>query len=152
MAAAGSRANVGASITNSVTPDVNDRFAYKVTDTRGCIALGTIFVQVILNETGQGTSVTVSNGIATVGFAGIPGRSYQVQRSTNLADWATLVTRRTKKDLPENGGWNAFITIWGGVDASSPITYSPLTGNGASFAQHEKVGAAAETSERGAIR
>ena len=45
-------------------------------------------------------------------------------------DWATLVTRRTKKDLPENGGWNAFITFWGGVDASSPITYSPLTGNG----------------------
>ncbi|RSZ29858.1 ABC transporter substrate-binding protein [Variovorax beijingensis] len=45
-------------------------------------------------------------------------------------DWATLVTRRTKKDPPENGGWNAFITFWGGVDASSPITYSPLTGNG----------------------
>ncbi|WP_447742220.1 ABC transporter substrate-binding protein [Variovorax boronicumulans] len=45
-------------------------------------------------------------------------------------DWATLVTRRAKKDLPENGGWNAFITFWGGVDASSPIGYSPLTGNG----------------------
>lgn len=45
-------------------------------------------------------------------------------------DWATLVTRRTKKDLPENGGWNAFITFWGGVDASSPITYTALTGNG----------------------
>jgi peptide/nickel transport system substrate-binding protein len=45
-------------------------------------------------------------------------------------DWATLVTRRTKKDLPENGGWNIFITFWGGVDASSPITYSALTGNG----------------------
>ncbi|MGJ7567150.1 ABC transporter substrate-binding protein [Variovorax sp. GB1R11] len=45
-------------------------------------------------------------------------------------DWATLVTRRTKKDPVENGGWNAFITFWGGVDASSPLTYSPLTGNG----------------------
>lgn len=45
-------------------------------------------------------------------------------------DWATLVTRRTKKDLPENGGWNVFITFWGGVDASSPISYGPLTGNG----------------------
>src|SRR5207253_676802 len=85
--------------TNSVTPGVNDRFAYKVTDPRGCVALGTIFVQVILNETGQGTSITVSNGIATVGFAGIPGRSYQVQRSTNLADWATLVTT----NAPTNG-------------------------------------------------
>lgn len=45
-------------------------------------------------------------------------------------DWATLITRRTKKDLPENGGWNVFITYWGGVDASSPVTYTPLTGNG----------------------
>jgi len=45
-------------------------------------------------------------------------------------DWATLVTRRAKKDLPENGGWNAFITFWGGVDASNPITYTALTGNG----------------------
>ncbi|MDQ0034831.1 peptide/nickel transport system substrate-binding protein [Variovorax boronicumulans] len=45
-------------------------------------------------------------------------------------DWATLVTRRTKKDLPENGGWNVFITFWGGVDASNPISYGPLTGNG----------------------
>jgi peptide/nickel transport system substrate-binding protein len=45
-------------------------------------------------------------------------------------DWATLVTRRTRKDPPENGGWNAFITFWGGIDASSPLTYSPLTGNG----------------------
>ncbi|MGJ7565951.1 ABC transporter substrate-binding protein [Variovorax sp. GB1R11] len=45
-------------------------------------------------------------------------------------DWATLVTRRTKKDLPENGGWNAFITFWGGIDASNPLTHSALTGNG----------------------
>lgn len=45
-------------------------------------------------------------------------------------DWATLITRRTKKDLPENGGWNLFVTYWGGADASNPVTYTPLTGNG----------------------
>jgi peptide/nickel transport system substrate-binding protein len=45
-------------------------------------------------------------------------------------DWASLITRRSKKDLPENGGWNVFITYWGGADASSPMTYPPLTGNG----------------------
>ncbi len=45
-------------------------------------------------------------------------------------DWSTLITRRTRKEPPEKGGWNAYITFWGGVDASSPITYSPLTGNG----------------------
>lgn len=47
-------------------------------------------------------------------------------------DWASLITRRTKKDLPENGGWNVFITYWGGADASNPVTYTPLTGNGES--------------------
>lgn len=45
-------------------------------------------------------------------------------------DWASLITRRTKKDLPENGGWNLFITYWGGADATNPVTYTPLTGNG----------------------
>lgn len=45
-------------------------------------------------------------------------------------DWASLLSRRTKKDLPENGGWNVFITYWGGADASNPVTYPPLTGNG----------------------
>jgi hypothetical protein len=85
--------------TNSVTPDVNDSFLYKVTDSRGCVGVATVFVQVVQNETGQGTTVTVSNGVATVGFAGIPGRSYQVQRSTNLTDWVTLVTT----NAPANG-------------------------------------------------
>jgi hypothetical protein len=85
--------------TNSVTPNAPDSFSYKVTDARGCIGLGTITVQVVTNATGQGTTVVVSGNTATVGFAGIPGRSYQVQRSTNLVDWATLVTT----NAPANG-------------------------------------------------
>src|SRR2546430_5116342 len=59
----------------------------------------TLFRSVLPHETGQGTTVTVSNGTATVGFAGVPGRSYQVQRSTNLADWATLVIDRKSTRL-----------------------------------------------------
>ena len=31
-------------------------------------------------------------------FAGIPGYSYAVQRSTNLTDWVTLVTTNTPAD------------------------------------------------------
>jgi hypothetical protein len=72
---------------------------YKVADSRGCVGIATVFIQVAQNETGQGTTVTVSNGVATVGSAGIPGRSYQVQRSTNLTDWVTLVTT----NAPGNG-------------------------------------------------
>lgn len=45
-------------------------------------------------------------------------------------DWASLVTRRTRKDSADKGGWNVFVTYWGGADATSPVTYTPLTGNG----------------------
>ena len=45
-------------------------------------------------------------------------------------DWASLVTRRTRKEPADKGGWNVFVTYWGGADASSPVTYSPLTANG----------------------
>jgi peptide/nickel transport system substrate-binding protein len=45
-------------------------------------------------------------------------------------DWASLLARRAKKDLPENGGWNIFITLFGGADASNPALFPALTGNG----------------------
>ena len=45
-------------------------------------------------------------------------------------DWASLVARRTRKEPADKGGWNVFVTYWGGADASSPVTYSPLTANG----------------------
>jgi hypothetical protein len=85
--------------TNSVTANVNDSFAYKVTDARGCVALGTVFINVLSNESGQSTGIVISNGVAILDFAGIPGRAYQVQRSTNLVDWVTLVTT----NAPANG-------------------------------------------------
>lgn len=37
-------------------------------------------------------------------------------------DWQTLVGRRNKKEKPEDGGWNAFITSWNSVDNASPLT------------------------------
>lgn len=45
-------------------------------------------------------------------------------------DWATLITRRARKDPVEAGGWSIFITAWGGSDIASPISFSALTGNG----------------------
>ena len=85
--------------TNSVTPDAPDSFLYKVTDTRGCVGLGTVTVLVLTNETGNPTSITFSNGVAIVTFVGVPGRAYDVQRSTNLMNWGTLVTT----NAPGNG-------------------------------------------------
>ncbi len=37
-------------------------------------------------------------------------------------DWQTLVGRRNKKELPAEGGWNAFITSWNSVDNASPLS------------------------------
>jgi len=37
------------------------------------------------------------------------------------ADWSTINARRARKDAPDKGGWNIFITTQGGSDAASPI-------------------------------
>ncbi len=47
-------------------------------------------------------------------------------------DWQTLVGRRAKKDAPDKGGWNMFITAWQAFDIWNPI------GNPAMDARGEK--------------
>ncbi len=36
-------------------------------------------------------------------------------------DWQTVVARRSKKDLPSAGGWNAFLTSWVAADILNPV-------------------------------
>jgi peptide/nickel transport system substrate-binding protein len=36
-------------------------------------------------------------------------------------DWQTLVSRRTKREAPAQGGWNAFLTGWGAADILDPV-------------------------------
>ncbi len=36
-------------------------------------------------------------------------------------DWQTLVARRAKKDQPNAGGWNAFLTSWVSADILNPV-------------------------------
>jgi peptide/nickel transport system substrate-binding protein len=38
-----------------------------------------------------------------------------------VMDWQTLVSRRTKKDAPNAGGWHAFLTSWASVDVLDPV-------------------------------
>ncbi|UFN47554.1 ABC transporter substrate-binding protein [Roseomonas sp. OT10] len=45
-------------------------------------------------------------------------------------DWGTLVSRRTSKEPPEKGGWNAFCTTYEGLTVADPATHIPLRGNG----------------------
>jgi peptide/nickel transport system substrate-binding protein len=41
-------------------------------------------------------------------------------------DWQTLVARRSKKDAPADGGWNAFITSWTAGDLFNPVAMAFL--------------------------
>jgi peptide/nickel transport system substrate-binding protein len=45
-------------------------------------------------------------------------------------DWATLVSRRALQNPPDQGGWNSFCTLWGGLAVSNPGSSYPLRGNG----------------------
>jgi autotransporter-associated beta strand protein len=71
---------------------VNDQFNYTVADGNGGSATGTVTLVAAPFTSGQSATVTVSGSSATVGFAGIPGYKYEVQRSTNLLSWVTIQT------------------------------------------------------------
>ncbi len=46
-----------------------------------------------------------------------------------LADWGSIVTRRSKKEPPDQGGWNIFHTTWGGVSMHHPLTNVAVNGD-----------------------
>jgi peptide/nickel transport system substrate-binding protein len=47
-----------------------------------------------------------------------------------VMDWGSLVTRRANQTPPDQGGWNAFNTLWGGLTVSIPGSSHPLRGVG----------------------
>jgi len=71
---------------------VNDTFTYTVSDGAGDSATGLVTIIAVPSVFGQNATVTIGGSSATVSFAGIPGYTYGVQRSTNLVDWTTLGT------------------------------------------------------------
>lgn len=72
---------------------VNDQFTYYVNDGFGGTASALINLAIGTNTpSGQAQSIAINGGAATLQFAGIPGFTYQVIRSTNLTDWAVILT------------------------------------------------------------
>ena len=47
-----------------------------------------------------------------------------------IMDWGTLVGRRASDKKASEGGWNSFVTSWGGLSVSNPGSHLPLRGNG----------------------
>lgn len=75
-----------------------DSFRLQITDSRGAVAMGTVSVTVAPNPSSGGPTsnpprITVlPGGVIRLKFQGIPGRTYQIQRSTDMESWTTIFT------------------------------------------------------------
>ena len=90
----GTIVSVGGNVT--YTPLTNfvgsDSYTYSIADARGGVATATVTVTVSSGAS-QVQDIAYASGGVTVKFAGVPGWSYNVQRSTNSAGpWAVVHT------------------------------------------------------------
>jgi peptide/nickel transport system substrate-binding protein len=67
----------------------------------------------------QSTDLPVLTNLAAVAKAQMEAAGFKVEMQS--MDWQTLVGRRTKKDPPDKGGWNAFLTSWVAADILNPV-------------------------------
>jgi len=70
----------------------------------------------------QSTTLPILTNTAPVTKALLEKGGFKVDMQS--MDWQTLVTRRTKKDTPDKGGWNVFHTYSVSADALNPISNS----------------------------
>ncbi|MDI3380455.1 ABC transporter substrate-binding protein [Xenophilus aerolatus] len=71
------------------------------------------------------TDVTYLNAEALV--AAQTMRSIGINVDMQNSDWASIGARRAKKDAPESGGWNMYVTVAGEFDVNSPISNAYLS-------------------------
>ena len=70
------------------------------------------------------TDVTYLNAEALMTVQAL--RSIGVNVDAQTMDWASIGARRAKRDAPEAGGWNVYVTVAGEFDVNSPITNAYL--------------------------
>src|SRR5438105_2763967 len=66
----------------------------------------------------QSTDLGVLTNLAPVAKSLMERAGFKVDMQS--MDWQTLVARRAKKDPPNAGGWNAFLTAWVSADILNP--------------------------------
>jgi peptide/nickel transport system substrate-binding protein len=75
----------------------------------------------------DGTPVVILKPTDLAAIQKLPDVAAQLLRQAGFKvdlqamDWQTLVGRRAKKDAPDKGGWNMFLTAWQAFDVWSPI-------------------------------
>ncbi len=67
----------------------------------------------------QSTDLAVLTNLAPVAKAQLEKAGFKVDMQS--MDWQTLVSRRTKKDPANAGGWHAFLTSWVAADILNPV-------------------------------
>jgi peptide/nickel transport system substrate-binding protein len=67
----------------------------------------------------QSTDLAVLTNLAPVAKQQLEAAGFKVDMQS--MDWQTLVARRAKKDPPDKGGWNAFLTSWVAADILNPV-------------------------------
>jgi len=68
----------------------------------------------------QSTDLGVLTNMAPVAKQQLEAAGFKVDIQS--MDWQTVVARRTKKDPPDKGGWNAMITSWAAADILNPVS------------------------------
>ena len=76
----------------------------------------------------QSTTLPVLTNTAPVTKALLEQAGFKVDMQS--MDWQTLVTRRTKKEPPAQGGWNVFHTFSVAADILNPISTSYMVAQG----------------------
>jgi peptide/nickel transport system substrate-binding protein len=76
----------------------------------------------------QSTTLPVLTNVAPVTKALLEQGGFKVDMQT--MDWQTVVTRRTKKEPADQGGWNIFHTFSVAADILNPISTSYMVANG----------------------
>jgi peptide/nickel transport system substrate-binding protein len=76
----------------------------------------------------QSTTLPVLTNMAPVTKSLLEQGGFKVDMQS--MDWQTVVTRRTKKDPPQNGGWNVFHTFSVSADVLNPISTSYMVAAG----------------------
>ncbi len=67
----------------------------------------------------QSTDVDSLNNLAPVAAQALKQAGFKVD--LQAIDWQTLVSRRSKREKPSEGGWNIFMTAWTAADILNPI-------------------------------